>query len=109
LNIQGLVSARKRWRDQVLADPAVLLSRVGPEIPCELPSTKVRLVAFEDETPVRFDVNTVQAGILRLIPGIGEDEIGAWLAARNARPFTGREDFAQRAGLKAASLAALKF
>ena len=109
LNIQGLVSARKRWRDQVLADPAVLLSRVGPEIPCELPSTKVRLVAFEDETPVRFDINTVQAGILRLIPGIGEDETGAWLAARNAKPFTGRADFEHRAGLKAASLAALKF
>ena len=109
LNVNGLVSARKRWRDEVLADPPVLLSRIGPEIPCELPSAKVRIAAFEEETPVRFDVNTVQAGILRLIPGISEGEIGAWLAARGAKPFTGREDFEQRARLKAASLAALKF
>jgi hypothetical protein len=109
LNLKGLAAARKRWREQVLTDPAVLLSRLGPEVPCELPSVKVRLAAFDEETPVRFDVNTVQAGILRLIPGISEAEIGAWLAARNTKPFTGREDFQERAGLKPASAAALKF
>jgi hypothetical protein len=109
LNREGLAAARKRWREQVLADPAVLLSRLGPEVPCELPAVKVRLAAFDEEAPVRFDVNTVQAGILRLIPGIGEAEIGALLGARTARPFTGGDDFQKRAGLKPASLAALKF
>jgi DNA uptake protein ComE-like DNA-binding protein len=58
---------------------------------------------------VRFDVNTVQTGILRLIPGIGETEIDALLAARTGRPFSGRDDFQKRAGLKPASLEALKF
>ncbi|MGP8246324.1 MAG: hypothetical protein ACLQVN_17620 [Bryobacteraceae bacterium] len=109
MNLEGLDRARKRWREQVLADPAVLLSRLGPEIPCELASTKVRLVALDEEAAVRFDVNTVQAGILRMIPGIGEAEISAWLAARNTKPFTGQKDFEERAGLKPASLAALKF
>jgi predicted nucleic acid-binding OB-fold protein len=104
-----LAEARRHWREQVLADPAVLLSRLGPEVPCELPAAKVRLVAFDEEAAVRFDVNTVQTGILRLIPGIGETEIDALLAARTGRPFSGRDDFQKRAGLKPASLAALKF
>jgi hypothetical protein len=109
LNLEGLAAARKRWREQVLADPAVLLSRLGPEVACELPSARVRLAAFDEEAAVGFDVNTVQTGILRLIPGIGEAEIGALLAARNAGPFTGRDDFQKRAGLRPESLAALKF
>jgi hypothetical protein len=109
LNREGLAEARRHWREQVLADPAVLLSRLGPEVPCELPAAKVRLVAFDEEAAVRFDVNTVQTGILRLIPGIGETEIDALLAARTGRPFSGRDDFQKRAGLKPASLAALKF
>ncbi|MGA2120349.1 MAG: hypothetical protein ABSH56_37205 [Bryobacteraceae bacterium] len=88
LNRAGLAEARRRWREQVLADPAVLLSRLGPEVPCELPSAKVRLAAFDEEAAVRFDVNTVQSGILRLIPGIGEAEIDAVLAARTVMPFS---------------------
>lgn len=109
MNTQGLTAARKRWREQVLSDPAVLFSRLGPEVPCELPAAKVRIAVFGEEMTVRFDINTVQPGILRLIPGIGESEIGAWLAARAAKPFAGREDFQARAGLRPASLAALKF
>jgi len=46
---------------------------------------------------------------MRLVPGIGEPEIAAWLAARAAKPFAGPEDFRARAGLKPATLAALKF
>jgi hypothetical protein len=109
MNLQGLAAARKRWREQVLSDPAVLLSRLGPEVACDLPAVKVRIAAFGGEMTVRFDINTVQSGILRLIPGISEAEIGAWLAARRAKSFAGREDFQTRAGLRPASLAALKF
>jgi type II secretion system (T2SS) protein K len=58
---------------------------------------------------VKFDVNTVQPGIMRLIPGITEGEIAAWLATRGAAPFKSRDDFQARAGLKPAPLAALKF
>ena len=62
LNLQGIAAARQRWREQVLADPGVLLSRLGPELPCELPSRKVRVAAFGEEMTVRFDLNTVQPG-----------------------------------------------
>jgi hypothetical protein len=109
MNVQGLAAARKRWREQVMSNPSILLSRLGPEIPCELPAVKARIVALGDEMTVRFDINTVQPGILRLIPGISEAEIGAWLAARGAKPFADREDFQARAGLKPETLAALKF
>ena len=70
---------------------------------------RVRIAAFGEEMPVRFDVNTGQPGILRLIPGISETEIGSWLGARSAKPFTGRADFQARAGLRPAILAAPKF
>jgi hypothetical protein len=109
MNVPALVGARTRWRQQVLSDPAVLLSRLGPEVPCELPSAKVRIVMLGDEMPVRFDINTVQPGILRLIPAVSEGEVAGLLAARSAKPFANREDFQTRAGLKPASLAALKF
>jgi hypothetical protein len=109
MNLPGLMAARKRWREQSLADPAVLLSRLGPEIRCEVPAAKMRIAAFGDEMTVQFDVNTVQPGILRLIPAITEGEIAAWLAARSLKPFTSREDFQARAGLNAATLGALKF
>jgi len=109
MNLPALLAARKRWREQVLADPAILRSRLGPEVACELPTVKVRLAALGAESTVRFDLNTVQPGIVRLIPGIGEAEVAQWLAARSAKPFTGREDFQARVGLRPATLAALKF
>jgi len=108
MNVQGLMAARKRWREQALADPAILLSRLGPEIPCEAPAAKVRIVMFGDPIPVRFDINTVQPGIMRLIPGISQAEIDSWLAARLAKPFASAEDFESRAGVKS-GLGALKF
>lgn len=109
MNLPGLRAARQHWRDQALADPSALLVRLGPELPCELHPAKVRIVILDEENPVRFDLNTVQPGILRLIPGVSETEIAALLAARGRRPFTGRDDFQARAGLLPATLAALKF
>jgi hypothetical protein len=98
MNMQGLTAARKRWRDQVVTDPAVLLSRLGPEVPCELPGVTVRIVAFGRDVPVRFDLNTVQPGIMRLAPGIGDAEVAAWLKARAEKPFASLDDFRARGG-----------
>jgi hypothetical protein len=109
LNLQGIAAARKRWREQVLADPGVLLSRLGPELPCELPSRKVRIAAFGEDMTVRFDLNTVQPGIMRLIPGITEDEVSRWLAERTRIPFATPDDFRARQILAAARGAALHF
>ena len=108
MSIAGISGVLKVWRNAVLTDPNILYSRLGPEIPCTVPGTKVRLVAFEQDEPVRFDLNTVQPGILRLIPGITESEVAAWLAQRGEKPFQSADDFRSRGVVRATTLAALK-
>ena len=109
MNIPAINAARKKWREQVLANPEVLYSRMGPEIPCAVPGTKVRLEAFGEDAPVRFDLNTVQPGILRLIPGITESEISAWIELRNQSPFRSADDFRSRGFLRPSTLVAIQF
>jgi hypothetical protein len=109
MNIPAINAARKKWREQVLANPEILYSRVGPEIPCAVPGTKVRLEAFGEDAPVRFDLNTVQPGILRLIPGITESEISAWIELRNRSPFRSADDFRSRGFLRPSTLVAIQF
>src|ERR1022692_1550552 len=74
MNQQGIAAARKIWRDMVVADPQVLSSLLGPQIPCSVPGTTVRVEAFEEESPMQFDVNTVQPAIIRMISGITAEE-----------------------------------
>jgi hypothetical protein len=107
LNRDAINAARKRWRERVLADPHALYSRIGPEIVCTVPAVTVRLVAFGEDAPLRFDVNTVQEGVLRLMPGISEEEIARWEAERAKAPFASDEDFRRRAALHATALAGL--
>jgi hypothetical protein len=109
LNIAGITALRKRWREQVLANPDLLYSRLGPEIRCVVPDSKVQLVALQTNAAVQFDLNTVQPGILRLIPGIAETGVSAWLAERGKKPFTSPDDFRSRGFLRPQTLAALKF
>ena len=109
MNIAGITERRKKWHDAVLEDPGVLLSQVGPEIVCKLPGSKVRLVAFGESSPVVFDINTAPAGILRIVPGIGESEVASWIEQLSRNPFASVEDFKVRAGLRAPALAALRF
>lgn len=108
LNRDAINAARERWREQVLADPRVLYSRIGPEIVCEAPDIRIRLAAFEEDAPLRFDVNTVQEGVLRMILGITEPEIARWVEERSHAPFAGPEDFRKRAGLNALVQSRLK-
>jgi hypothetical protein len=107
-NIEAIAARRKEWRQRVLENPRVLFSRLGPEIRCTVPGTKVRLVALGSESPVVFDANTVQPGILRLVPGITEPEIASWLTQRSRTPFAGPADFHARAGLRPETLAAIQ-
>ena len=97
LNRDAINAARKRWREQATADPRVLYSRIGPEIICTVPAVTVRLVAFGEDAPLRFDANTVQEGVLRLVPGITDDEIARFAAARAKGPFSSTDDFRRRA------------
>ena len=109
LNAQGIAQARKEWREKVLEDPQVLFQRLGPEIGCTLPGTKVRLEVFGKDEPVQFDINTVPPGILRLIPGIAESEVAQWIAERARQPFASAGDLRQRGFLRGSTLAALRF
>jgi len=61
-------AARERWRAAVLADPKVLYSRLGPQLRCRVPERRVKLVAFKRESELSFDLNTVEAGVIRMIP-----------------------------------------
>ena len=104
-----LVAARKHWREMVLADPDVMLSRLGPQVHCQLIGPKVKLVAFPGDLNVEFDVNTVEPGIMRLIPGIGEDEIARWIEERARKPFADGDDFRARGVLAPERLKTLDF
>jgi hypothetical protein len=96
LNIAGIMAARKKWRDLVVADPAVLESRLGPEIACAVPSVKVRIAAFGEDLPLLFDANTAQPGVLRLVPGITETEVRMWIAGRPYKSKEALGDLARR-------------
>jgi hypothetical protein len=109
MNSPEINDARKRWRAAVLSDPDVLLAHIGPQVYCELIGPKVKLEAFPGDLRVEVDANTVQTGILRLIPGITEDEIARWLAERARKPFTGAEDFRSRGIVSADRLKTLNF
>jgi len=109
MNTAGIAERRKQWRDAVLADPRVLYSQVGAEIPCKVPGTSVSLAAFGEGSPVVFDLNTAPPGIIRLVPGIGEPEVAGWIEQRGKKPFASVDDFKARAGLRAATLSALQF
>ncbi|MHC5112141.1 MAG: helix-hairpin-helix domain-containing protein [Planctomycetota bacterium] len=101
--------ARSRWRQAVMKDPNVLYSLLGPQIPCVVSEVKVMLVAFGRAMPLSFDINTVQEGIIRLIPGISDAEVLRWLAERELRPFESVDDFKRRAALTTDCLAGMRF
>jgi len=109
LNVEAITAARKRWREQVVAEPRALLSRVGPQLACTVPSRKINIAIFGEPSPVRFDINTAPPGILRLIPGIQEDEVTRWIAERDRKPFQSVDDFRSRVHLGSATGSALKF
>lgn len=94
-NREAIEEARAGWREAVLADPAILRSRLGPAVPCGVESVTVELVAF-GETPLHFDANTAQRGVLRMIPGIGDRTVARWIGEREARPFASVRDLRAR-------------
>jgi hypothetical protein len=109
LKFDRVEAALKRWRQDPLKDATILFSRLGPQIPCEVPSRTILLVALGESAPLRFDVNTAEPGVLRMIPGITEDAVSHWQSERQDRFFSGPEEFRSRAGLSEDVLAELRF
>jgi hypothetical protein len=108
-NNEQLEAARKRWKASVMKDARLLYSLVGPQVYCEVPARSVLLVAFGQSAPLSFDVNTVEEGVIRLIPAITAAEVESWISARGERPFAGAEDFKMRASLSAQTVSSMKF
>jgi len=102
-------AARDHWRVEIMVNPRMLLSRLGPPLRCEVAGRTVKLIGLESEKTLSFDVNTVEEGVTRLVPGITEAEVSSWMAQRAKTPFAGVQDFLTRSGLSPASLASLKF
>jgi hypothetical protein len=109
LDRERIDAARDRWRAAIVADPKVLVSRLGPQLRCEVAGQTVKLVGLESDRPLSFDVNTAEEGVMRLVPGVTQVEVTSWQAQRTRAPFTGADDFRARSGLSATSLASLKF
>ena len=108
-NNARLESSRQHWRDTVSRNPRVLYSRLGPQLRAELRTATVTLVAMGETKPVSFDVNTVEEGVIRVMPKITDAEVAAWLTARESRVFSDPTDFRARSGLRTVTLASLRF
>jgi hypothetical protein len=108
-NNARLEAARARWRAEMARDPKVMYRTLGPQIRAEVIGPTVTLVAFGASNPVSFDLNTVEEGVVRLIPGITDAEIEAWLRARRVKPFADAADFTRRSELRRETLARLRF
>lgn len=93
----AIEEARARWRESVLSDMDLLESRIGTQIECSVETVSVHLVAFGDPLPLYFDANTVQPGILRMVPGLKEDVLDRWITERDRAPFDDARDLAARA------------
>ncbi|HVN31178.1 MAG TPA: hypothetical protein VMT45_04265 [Thermoanaerobaculaceae bacterium] len=108
LGREKIDAARERWRTAGAKDPAVMYSRLGPQLRCEVAGQTVKLVGLGIDAPLSMDVNTAEEGIVRLIPAITDAEVASWLGARARAPFASVEDFRARAGLSEKTLASLK-
>ncbi len=103
-----IVQARTTWKTEAMENFDALYKRLGPQIRCEVDSVTVGLIAFGEEAPLIFDVNTVEIGIMRLIPGISEPQIKNWIDERQKLPFRDENDFKSRCKLEQSVLAQMK-
>ncbi len=101
--------ARKRWRADVLKNPKVLYSLLGPQLRFEVAGKTVKLDALGSAAPLSFDVNTVEYGIIRMIPDITEKEADTWIKRRGEKSFSSVDDFKSRSGLGKKAMKHLKF
>ena len=107
LDLDGIEARRARWREAALDDPGLLRNRLGPELPCEVASRTVQLVAFGPPVPLSFDLNTVQEGVLAMVPGLDGAARERWIAERDRHPFASAEDLVRRVAPGEEALAAL--
>jgi len=98
---EAIETARERWRSDARKDPRILYSLIGPQLRVEVPEVSILLISFEEPAPLSFDANTVQEGILKMVPEITDSEVKTWLDQRAMKPFVSFDDFAKRCPLSA--------
>jgi hypothetical protein len=96
---KAIETARNQWRANVSSNPKILFGFLGPQVAVEIPEVSVLVVAFEESALLAFDVNTVEEGIIRMVPGISEKQLETWIAQRTTKPFSNFEDFKTRCEL----------
>ncbi|HPC83806.1 MAG TPA: hypothetical protein P5234_10725 [Thermoanaerobaculaceae bacterium] len=109
LELDAINTARARWLAAALADPGLLLSRLGPQLPCVVDAVTISLPGMGVEAPLGFDLNTAEEGVLRAIPGISDAEVARWLAEREQSPFASGSDFQGRVALRPQVAATLRY
>jgi hypothetical protein len=105
---KAVEGARAQWRTQIIADPKILYSLLGPQVAVEIPEISILLVAFEESAPLAFDVNTVDEGIILMVPEITAEQKQSWMNQRTIKPFSDFEDFKKRSGLNEKTLQHIK-
>jgi len=98
MDLPGIMSARKKWRDQIAGDPRLLLAQLGPELRCEVGTVEIKIAVFGSSSPLVLDINTAPEGVLRMIPGLSGQQREKWLSQR---PFTSLAAFRQIVGTNA--------
>ena len=96
MNKDAILKTRRGWNEAASQTPQLLFSRLGPQIPCEVKSVPVLLVAFGESSPLLFDINTAEEGVLRTVPGMSDDLLSRWTTERGGKPFLSLEEFRKR-------------
>jgi hypothetical protein len=109
LSNRKIEAARMRWRAEIAQDARILYRYLGPQIRAEVIGSTVTLIALGETRPLSFDLNTVEEGVMHLVTGISQAEVGSWIRARREKPFVDVSDFRLRSGLRATALARLLF
>lgn len=108
-NNKSISDSLSSWHTDALDDPRVLYSCLGPQIRCAVPEDSVQLIAFGEPSVLSFDVNTVEEGIIRMIPQITDDQVRSWLEQRDKKPYIDVADFRNRSGQSETVMKHLKF
>ena len=108
-NNTEILNLLARWKKDIVNDPKILYSNLGPQIKCSVPGINIDLPAFKLSNALSFDINTVEEGIIKMIPQISDKEVSSFLNRRAEMPFSGVDDFKTRSGLNGKTLERLVF
>ena len=87
---------RNAWNNKVLAQPSVLYAFIHKPVVCSVPKVNITLIALEDSSKLSFDLNTVEEGVIKLVPDITPAEVNNFMLERSHRAFENYADFEKR-------------